>query len=35
MIFLKMAALVVICLAIWFTVRFIVAAYDRGTGVAE
>ena len=33
MIFLKVSAFVVICVAIWFTARFIIAAYDTGSGV--
>lgn len=33
MIFLKVSAFVVICVAIWYTVRFIIAAYDTGSGV--
>ena len=35
MLFLKVAALVIISIAIWYTVRFIVAAYDMGTGVVR
>ena len=34
-IFLKVASFVVICVAIWYTVRFIIAAYDTGTGVVR
>lgn len=33
MIFLKVSAFVVICVAIWYTVRFIIVAYDTGSGV--
>ena len=32
-IFLKVAVLVIVCIAVWFTVRFIVVAFDTGSGV--
>ena len=35
MILLKLGAFVVICIAVWYTVRFIIAAYDTGTGVVR
>ncbi len=35
MLFLKVSALVIICIAIWYTARFIVAAYDAGNGVSR
>jgi len=35
MILLKVVAFVVICIAIWYTVRFVIVAYDKGTGVVR
>ncbi|MEO6742811.1 MAG: hypothetical protein ABIP20_21425 [Chthoniobacteraceae bacterium] len=35
MIFIKVVALVTIFVAIWFTVRFFIKAYDKASGVVD
>jgi hypothetical protein len=35
MIFCKVGAFVIICVAVWYTVRFIMVADDRASGVLD
>ena len=35
MLFCKVVALVIICIAGWYTVRFFIKAYDKASGVVE